>query len=70
MKEKEKDILSKLQNCFLIPKEMIEGQSEEVKNFLQSTNQILKGKSIEERKIFLNDLQKNLEEGLKGSEDK
>lgn len=58
------------QNSFLIPEEMIEGQSEEVKSFLQSTNQILRGKNIEGRKIFLNDLQKSLEEGLKGSEDK
>jgi hypothetical protein len=58
------------QKSFLIPEEMIEGQSEEVKNFLQSTNQILRGKNIEGRKIFLNDLQKSLEEGLKGSEDR
>ena len=58
------------QKSFLIPEEMIEGQSEEVKSFLQSTNQILRGKNIEGRKIFLNDLQKSLEEGLKGSEDK
>lgn len=58
------------QKSFLIPEEMIEGQSEEVKSFLQSTNQILRGKNIEGRKIFLNDLQKSLEEGLKGSEDR
>lgn len=58
------------QKSFLIPEEMIEGQSEKVKSFLQSTNQILRGKNIEGRKIFLNDLQKSLEEGLKGSEDR
>lgn len=58
------------QKSFLIPEEMIEGQSEEVKSFLQSTNQILKGKSIEARKIFLNDLQKTIEKDLRGREDK
>ncbi len=57
------------QNKFLIPEEMIEGESEEVKNFLRETNQILRGKSIEGREIFLNDLQKTIEKDLKGSEE-
>ena len=55
---------------FLIPEEEIEGQSEEVKNFLRDTNTILKGKSIEEREIFLKDLQKTLENDSRGSETK
>lgn len=53
---------------FLISEEDIEGQSEEVKNFLRDTNTILKGKSIEEREIFLKDLQKTLENDSRGSE--
>lgn len=58
------------QNKFLITKEMMKGQSEEVKNFLRETNKILKEKSIEAREIFLKDLQKNIDEDLKGSDSK
>ena len=58
------------QDKFLIPEEKIEGESEEVKNYLKETNQILRGKSIEGREIFLNDLQKTLEKDLRGSDNK
>lgn len=36
----------------------------------QMKNKILKGKSTEERKIFLNALHKTIDEDLKGSEEK
>ena len=58
------------QNKLLITEEMMKGQSEEVKSFLRATNKILKGKSIEAREIFLKDLQKTIEEDLKGSDSK
>ena len=58
------------QRRYLITEEMMKGQSKEVIEFLQMTNKILKGKSTEERKIFLNALHKTIDEDLKGSEEK
>lgn len=58
------------QRKYLITDEMMKGQSKEVIEFLQMTNKILKGKSTEERKIFLNTLHKTIDEDLKGSEEK
>ena len=58
------------QRKYLITEEMMKGQSKEVIEFLQMTNKILKGKSNEERKIFLNTLHKTIDEDLKGSEEK
>jgi hypothetical protein len=58
------------QRKYLITEEMMKGQSKEVIEFLQLTNKILKGKSNEERKIFLNALHKTIEKDLKGSEEK
>ena len=58
------------QRKYLITDEMMKGQSKEVIEFLQMTNKILKGKSTEERKIFLNSLHKTIDEDLKGSEEK
>lgn len=58
------------QRKYLITEAMMKGQSKEVIEFLQLTNKILKGKSNEERKIFLNALHKTIEKDLKGSEEK
>lgn len=56
------------QSKFLITEEQMKGQDKEVIEFFKSVNEILKTKSIEGRKIFLNELQKKIESDLKGSE--
>jgi hypothetical protein len=61
---------NEIEKEFLIPEELMKDESEEIKEFLEIVNLLLQTKTIEERRIFLNELQKELKQSMKGSEEK
>lgn len=68
MKENEKDILSKIQNH---KEERLELLNQKIKEKFERDEEFFKNfRFKEERKFFLNDLQKTIENDLRGSEDK